>query len=112
MAHPTALNRTQLLEKMNSGICSPALVSARRPSAKEGQDKGSNGAPERPQTRTESGHLPDLSGAHWCCATATQHSVAPDCLFPSAVRVPLVCTLPSTSGDSALSLLALVQACT
>ena len=83
MAHPTALNRaqrTQLLEKMNSGICSPALVSARRPSAKEGQDKGSNGAPERPQTRTESGHLPDLSGAHWCCASAVLcHCTASQC---------------------------------
>ena len=30
----------------------------------EGQDKpGGKAVPERPQTRTESGHLPDLSGA-------------------------------------------------
>ena len=33
MAHPTTLNRaqrTQLLEKMNSGICAPASFSSRR----------------------------------------------------------------------------------
>ncbi|KAK9824972.1 hypothetical protein WJX81_001432 [Elliptochloris bilobata] len=66
MAHPTALNRaqrTQLLEKMNSGICAPPSFSMRRHNPQEGQDKfGSKAVPERPQTRTESGHLPDLSG--------------------------------------------------
>ena len=131
MAHPTTMSRaqrTQLLEKMNSGICTPASFSSRRYSPQvlaqpmqsldvlysliavgrtcgswqnvrfsldrplpeeqtswsakyfgeqqqymlfssdwlrqEGQEKtGSKAVPERPQTRTESGHLPDLSGA-------------------------------------------------
>lgn len=70
MAHPTALNRAQrtaLLEKMNSGICSPGSSTSRRFTVQDGQEKAAGKAPERPQTRTESGQLPDFSGASCAC---------------------------------------------